>query len=288
MISVGAQSYLRRARRPRLHLQCQGTVDTSPGNSAQISPVFLCPGTPRWQLALLSSQLSLTALLLRRRRRHHYGRSFGSTLGDFDRLKGVENKGEELKETDPRPAQRADITTSPRLAHIPGYTGYLPGLDAGIGNRFGSRTQKDMLTEAREHLASVRGETKFMPMDAIHKAMGSPRLSNPPQPPRVAPLGSEEQKTESHIPGCMITLPPFIIHHSCVCTGVPYILEYKSGLLLACDMQIPDTSLVRSTCTENRKARSPRSCGVHARKVLPIAAPSLCPSGSRECSSEKH
>lgn len=67
VISVGAQSYLRRARRPRLHLQCQGTVDTSPGNSAQISPVFLCPGTPRWQLALLSSQLSLSALLLRRR-----------------------------------------------------------------------------------------------------------------------------------------------------------------------------------------------------------------------------
>lgn len=67
-----------------------------------------------------------------------------------------------------------------------------------------------MLTEAREHLASVSGETKFMPMDAIHKAMGSPRLSDPPQPPRVAPLGSEEQKTESHVPGCMITLH---IHH---------------------------------------------------------------------------
>ena len=52
--------------------------------------------------------------------RHHYGRSFGSTLDDFEKLKGVENKGEKLKETDPRPAEHTDITTSPRSAHIPG------------------------------------------------------------------------------------------------------------------------------------------------------------------------
>ena len=107
-----------------------------------------------------------------------------------------------MKETDPRPAQHADITTSPRLAHIPGYAGYIPGLDSGVGNRFGSRTQKDMLTVATENQATC-GETKFIAMDAIHKAMGSPRVGNRPDPPRAAPPGSEEQKTEPHVPGCM-------------------------------------------------------------------------------------
>ena len=133
-------------------------------------------------------------------RQHHYGRSFGTTLADFEQVKGVENKGEALGDTDPRPGSRSIITTSPRAHHIPGYAGYLPGLDSGIGDSLGTRTKADMIhTSAQIHPTS--GETSFVPMNSIHKAMGSPRLSPLAPPPKGSPTGSQAERTEANVPG---------------------------------------------------------------------------------------
>lgn len=207
MISVVVQSYLFRARRLRLRLQCQVIAATSRADSAELPHRSLLRVRVSEVYRLFANLDFCPSYSCVHGCRHHYGRSFGSTLSDFEKLKGVENKGEQLKETDPRPAEHADITTSPRLAHIPGYAGYLPGLDSGIGNSFGSRTHKDMLTEASK-IHATSGETKFIAIDAIHKAMGSPRVSARPEPPRAAPLGSEEQKTEPHVPGCALAVAP--------------------------------------------------------------------------------
>jgi hypothetical protein len=137
---------------------------------------------------------------------HHYGRSFGTTVAELEPCRRVDNKYAALERqaTDPRPSpisryttsleQPAEgampITTGEGTPHIPGYAGFLPGLDADVGARFATRTRGN-LVEVSAAIPGVRGtdQTEWMPMGDIHKAMGAPRPSEPPEPPRATQDG---------------------------------------------------------------------------------------------------
>ena len=148
-------------------------------------------------------------------RQHHYGRSFGTTVSELEPVRNLDNKMDSMQlATDPRPSRisgysdgdRApqDITIDASRAHIPGYAGFLPGLDSNVGERFGLQTSTNLL----QHSASIKpltGPTTHLAQSAICKSYGSPRPNTCDPPPVFDPASSQYlepgQRKEGDVPG---------------------------------------------------------------------------------------